>query len=137
MIEIIYRVVSFQINVRRVFRNILEGNGKFKGQPQIFIKWTRLFFPFIPFPSDLFCLIFHVEGGWFNRLKYFENRNKYLHCYYSKMSDPYLGMISILLVSADFCLWKGYSKNRLHCEIKYPPHPQPLTSPFSLIPVKS
>ena len=38
MIEIIYRVVNFQINVRRVFRNILEGNGKFKGQPQIFIK---------------------------------------------------------------------------------------------------
>ena len=53
----------------------------------------------------------HGEGGRLNHFKYFEYHKSYvnelLHCWYSKMSDSYFGVQSILLVSADFCLWKS------------------------------
>ena len=39
---------------------------------------------FDPFTSDLLCVKFHGEDGWFNHFKYFENDknyvNEFLHC---------------------------------------------------------
>ena len=54
------------------------------GQLQKVIGWTRPLFPLTPFTSDLLCVKFHEEDGWFNHFKYFENDksyvNEFLHC---------------------------------------------------------
>ena len=65
MIERLYWVVSFQINVKRVSREILEG------EPLKTIGWARPLFPLTP----KWLALCQIPWGrcWFNHFKYFEN----------------------------------------------------------------
>ena len=74
-------------------------------------RMSTTIFSFDPEYIRLLCVKCPWEGGRFNHFKYFENHksyvNEFLHYQYSKRSDSYLRVQSILLVSADFCLLKG------------------------------
>ena len=45
------------------------------------------------------------------------------------MSDSYMWVLVFCLFEKIFAYEKVISKNRLHCEIKSPPHPQPTPNP--------
>ena len=51
---------------------------------------------FDPIYMSLVCVKFHGEDSWSNHFKYFENHMSYV--------NEFLRVLSILLVSADFCL---------------------------------
>ena len=77
-------------------------------QPQKLIRWTRPLLTSTPFTSGLICA--KCRRGRFDHFKHFETHKSWTFALLI-LQDSYFSVQSILLVSADFCLWKGKKMN--------------------------